>query len=141
MGKAVGIAAVTTDPQWPVDSSSTCWEAPVKDQLNGTGYYVQDITYGYGSDFRSIGLFHPIGTALASSTPAARAGSSARRTCRSTRCSHTPTSARSPSVSRSCPAASAAPPPVYPGDNGFVPAITHVSYNATDPNRIWSSAR
>lgn len=60
LGKAVGISAVTTDPTWPVDASSTCYAAPVKDQLNGTGFYLQDATYGFGSDFRNIGLYHAV---------------------------------------------------------------------------------
>jgi hypothetical protein len=132
MGKAVGIAAVTTDPQWPVDSSSTCWEAPVKDQLNGTGYYVQDITYGYGSDFRSIGLFHAVGPTRILDT---------RGKGRVVGETNVPLDkvlayADLGSVALSVtivPRGNAGTATVYPGDNGFVPAITHVSFNATDP--------
>ena len=132
MGKAVGIAAVTTDPTWPVDSSSTCWEAPVKDQLNGTGYYVQDVTYGYGSDFRSIGLFHPVGPTRILDT---------RGKGRVVGETNVPLDkvlayADLGSVVLSVtivPRGAAGTATVYAGDNGFVPVITNVSYNSSGP--------
>lgn len=132
MGKAVGIAAVTTDPQWPVDSSSTCWEAPVKDQLNGTGYFVQDITYGYGSDFRAIGLFHPVSPTRILDT---------RGKGRVVGETNVPLDkvlayADLGSVALSVtivPRGAGGTATVYSGDNGFIPAITNVSFNSTEP--------
>jgi len=132
MGKAVGIAAVTTDPQWPVDSSSTCWEAPVKDQLNGTGYYVQDITYGYGSDFRSIGLFHPVGPTRILDTRGKGRVVGETNVALDKVLAYADVGSVVLSVTI-VPRGAGGTATVYAGDNGFVPAITNVSYNATEP--------
>lgn len=130
MGKAVGIAAVTSDPVWPVDSASTCWMAPVKDQLNGTGYFLQDATYGYGSDFRAIGLFHPIGpTRVFDSRGKARVNGEAEIALGSL-LNQADLGAAVLSVTV-VPRGTAGHATVYPGDDGFVPSAYSVSFPAS----------
>ncbi|MDP2290580.1 MAG: hypothetical protein Q8M22_05285 [Actinomycetota bacterium] len=132
MGKAVGIAAVTSDPEWPVDGASTCWMAPVKDQLNGTGYFLQDATYGYGSDFRAIGLFHPIGpTRVFDSRGAARVNGETEIALGSL-LNQADLGAAVLSVTV-VPRGRAGYATVYPGDDGFVPSSYSVSYDASGP--------
>ena len=139
MGKAVGVAAVTTDPVWPVDSTSTCWEAPVKDQLNGTGYYVQDSTTSSGSDFRSIGLFHAITPTRILDTRGH--GSVFGETVVSLSKALAVADLGSVALSVTIvPHGSAGSATVYPGDDGFVPTLSSVSFtaNETESNLVVS---
>jgi len=127
MGKAVGIAAVTTDPKWPVDSSSTCWEAPVKDQLNGTGFYVQDISYGYGDDFSNIGLFHPVGPRRILDTRSTGRVNGVTEISLDTALAYSDLGSVVLSVTV-VPHGAAGSATVFPGDDGLVPATINVSY-------------
>ena len=132
MGKAVGIAAVTTDPEWPVDNTSTCWEAPVKDQLNGTGYYVQDSSSGANSDFRAIGLFHAVTPTriLDTRTRGRVVGETVVSLDQALEVSDLGSAALSITI---VPRGVAGTATVYPGDDGFVPALSSVSFPATEP--------
>jgi len=132
MGKAVGVAAVTTDPEWPVDAASTCWEAPVKDQLNGTGYYVQDSTGGTSSDFRAIGLFHAVNpTRILDTRGHGRAlGETVVALDKALPFADLGSVALSVTI---VPRGLAGNATVYPGDDGFVPMLNSVSFPATEP--------
>lgn len=139
MGKAVGVAAITTDPTWPVDSSSTCYAAPIKDQLNGTGYYLQDITFGYGTAFSAIGLFHPIGPVriLDSRPTGPRSGETTVSLAAALNYPDLGSAALSVTI---VPRGTAGTATVYPGDSGLTPPTYDVSFSgtATDSNLVVS---
>ncbi|MDP2291276.1 MAG: hypothetical protein Q8M22_08805, partial [Actinomycetota bacterium] len=132
MGKAVGVAAITTDPTWPVDSSSTCYAAPIKDQLNGTGYYLQDITFGHGTDFSAIGLFHPVGQQriLDTRPTGPRIGSFDVSLSGALNYPDLGSVALSVTI---VPRGTAGSATVYPGDDGVVPPTYDVSFGASAP--------
>jgi hypothetical protein len=136
MGKAVGVAAVTTDPQWPVDNSSTCWMAPVKDQLHGTGYFLQDISTGpgatAGTDFSALGLFHPVGpTRVFDSRQSVRVNGQVDVGLGGAITAFDLGSAvLSVTV---VPRGVAGYATVFPGDDGFVPNLYSVSYGPHSP--------
>jgi len=136
MGKAVGVAAVTTDPQWPVDNSSTCWMAPVKDQLNGTGFFLQDISTGpgaaEGTDFSALGLFHPVGpTRVFDSRQSTRVNGQVDVGLGGAVTAFDLGSAvLSVTV---VPRGVAGYATVFPGDDGFVPTLYSVSFGAHSP--------
>ena len=132
LGKAVGISAVTTDPTWPVDASSTCYAAPVKDQLNGTGFYLQDATYGYGSDFSNIGLYHPIVQKRVLDTRHSGAGIGEIDVPLAGALNFPDIGSVALSVTI-VPQGAAGTATVYPGDDGIVPFTYDVSFGPTAP--------
>jgi hypothetical protein len=132
MGKAVGIAAVTTDPTWPVDSTSTCYAAPVKDQLNGTGFYLQDATFGSGTDFSNIGLFHPIAQMRVLDTRHSGAGIGEIDVPLAGALNFPDLGSVALSVTI-VPQGTAGSATVYPGDDGIVPFTYDVSFGPTAP--------
>ncbi|MDO9174727.1 MAG: hypothetical protein Q7V62_07965, partial [Actinomycetota bacterium] len=132
MGKAVGVAAITTDPTWPVDSSSTCYAAPIKDQLNGTGYYLQDITFGHGTDFSAIGLFHPVGQQRILDTRPTGPRSGSFDVSLSGALNYPDLGSVALSVTI-VPRGTAGSATVYAGDDGVVPPTYDVSFGASAP--------
>lgn len=132
LGKAVGISAVTTDPTWPVDASSTCYAAPVKDQLNGTGFYLQDATYGSGTDFSNIGLYHPIAQMRVLDTRHSGAGIGEIDVPLAGALNFPDLGSVALSVTI-VPQGTAGTATVYPGDDGIVPFTYDVSFGPTAP--------
>ncbi|MDO8362352.1 MAG: hypothetical protein Q7V88_05610 [Actinomycetota bacterium] len=132
MGKAVGIASITTDPEWPVSSESTCYQALVKDQLNGTGYFVQDAATGAGSDFQAMGLFHSVGPVRVLDTRGGSGVSGEITVPLNGALNYADLGAAVLSVTalkRTAPGNVS----VYAGDNGFVPTTSSVNYTNSSP--------
>jgi hypothetical protein len=134
-GRAVGIAAATTNLS-TIDPAGTCFEAPIKDQVSGTPFFIKDWSplSSSATNPADIGLYHSMTPTRVLDTRGT-AFSATRTAPLSAALPYSDVGAVVLSVT-ALPAAGAGFLTVYPGDTGFIPPNSNVNYQSTPESNL-----